>query len=107
MYTPIFRNKVHDVRFVFPKLYVHNKEYAKDVGNAVNKAAIDDNFVDVEFIGEVVDLKELWGDTENLRVISPFDIETGEQGYILVLDPVGKVTEEVEKKLEEFYKKED
>ena len=91
MFTPVFRNRAYDIEFVFPKLHVPNKEYAMEVGKIVAQSAMRENFVDVEFTETVADLNELAKDTENLRILSPFDIETGEKEHILILTPAGEV----------------
>ena len=91
MFTPVFRNNVHDIEFVFARLHVPNKDYAKAVGKTVMESAKRDNFVDVEFTGEVVDIDELSHDTENLRIVAPFNTDTGEKDYIIILTPAGEV----------------
>lgn len=93
MFTPIFRNKLHDVTFIFPKLYVDNKNYAMNVGKTVEKSARKDNFVDVEFTGEVADINELKKDLNNMRVMAQFDKETGEKEYILLIEPLEIIEE--------------
>lgn len=93
MYTPIFHNVIHDIRFVFPRLYVPTEDYAMEVGRTVKEAAKNANFVDVEFTGEVANLKDLAEDTRNMRIIAPFNNETGDQDYILILDSAGETPE--------------
>lgn len=95
MYTPVFKNTVHDIEFVFPKLYVPTELYAEEVGKAVRDAAKNDSFVDVIFTGKVANLKELAEDKENLRIIAPFNSKTGEQDYILILTPAGEVPKDL------------